>query len=406
MSGALSSLRILDFSTLLPGPYATMMLADMGAEVLRVESPHRLDLVRVLPPRVGKASAAHAYLNRGKKSLALDLKKPGAAEIVHRLVDHYDIVVEQFRPGVMDKLGVGYEALKAIRPDVIYCAITGYGQTGPYRDRAGHDLNYLSLSGVASYSHRADDSPCPVGIQVADVAGGSHHAVMAILAAVIHRQQAGEGQYLDISMTDAAFALNAMSAAGYLAGGTEPQAEREVLNGGGFYDYYETADGRFFSLAGLEPQFVKGLCVALGAPEMAATGLSQRPQDQAAFKAFLAEKLREDTFDAWCRFFEAQDVCVEPVLQVSEAVRHPQLVAREVVVDVPLAEAGEQAEPVEQPEIEETVKQPGFPIKFSRSPCQATHAGVALGAHSNEVLARLGYTRNDVEELTRNKVFG
>ncbi|MAE22591.1 MAG: carnitine dehydratase, partial [Pseudomonas sp.] len=204
MSGPLSSLKILDFSTLLPGPFASLLLADMGAEVLRVESPTRMDLIRVLPPHDGGASTSHAYLNRNKRSIALDLKRPEAVEVVKRLVSEYDIVLEQFRPGVMDKLGVGYAALKAINPRLIYVSITGYGQSGPYRDRAGHDINYLALAGIASYTGRRDSGPLPLGVQLADLAGGSLHGVIGLLAAVVQRQATGVGQQVDVSITDCA----------------------------------------------------------------------------------------------------------------------------------------------------------------------------------------------------------
>ncbi|RCI74279.1 methyltransferase domain-containing protein [Pseudomonas aeruginosa] len=170
MKGPLSSLKVLDFSTLLPGPFASLLLADMGADVLRVESPGRMDLVRVLPPHVDGTSASHAYLNRNKRSIGLDLKRQGAREVVLELVREYDIVLEQFRPGVMDKLGVGYEALKAANPRLIYVAITGYGQTGPYRERAGHDINYLALAGVASYTGRRERGPLPLVVQLASAA--------------------------------------------------------------------------------------------------------------------------------------------------------------------------------------------------------------------------------------------
>ncbi|HEY9119210.1 MAG TPA: CaiB/BaiF CoA-transferase family protein, partial [Marinobacter sp.] len=294
MPGPLSQLKVLDFSTLLPGPYATMLLADMGADVLRVEAPGRLDLTRVMPPLEDGVSTAHTFLNRGKRSLGLDLKKEGSADVVKRLVKDYDVVIEQFRPGVMDRLGIGYETLKSINPNIIYCAITGYGQTGPYKDRAGHDINYLSLAGVSSHCGRKESGPPPMGIQIADVAGGSHHAVMGILAAVVHRQQTGEGQYIDISMTDAAFAMNGMAGAAALAGGQEQQPESSMLNGGTFYDYYQTSDGRWISVGSLEPQFSARLCDALELPEMKSFALSQNPEHQQtireALKAAFAQK--------------------------------------------------------------------------------------------------------------------
>jgi crotonobetainyl-CoA:carnitine CoA-transferase CaiB-like acyl-CoA transferase len=334
MANPLSTLKILDFSTLLPGPYATMLMADMGAEVLRVEAPGRVDLTKVVPPFDGKFSTAFSYLTRGKRSLALDLKQPEAVDQVKTLVQEYDIVVEQFRPGVMDRLGIGYEALKAVNPRLIYCAITGYGQTGPYRDRAGHDINYLALSGVASHCGRADSGPPPMGIQIADVAGGSHHAVMGILAAVIHRQHTGEGQLVDISMTDAAFAMNAMAGAACLAGGQEQAPEAGMLNGGTFYDYYQTKDGRWLSVGSLEPQFSARLCDTLGLPELKNLALSQNPAHQRQLKEALKTRFAEKTLAEWQVVFADVDACVEPVLTIAEAAEHPQLKARGMVIEV------------------------------------------------------------------------
>ncbi|WP_165856711.1 CaiB/BaiF CoA transferase family protein [Marinobacter sp. JSM 1782161] len=380
MAGPLQGLRVLDFTTLLPGPYATMMLADMGAEVLRVEAPDRLDLTRVMPPHEGGTSTAHAYVNRGKASLALDLKQPDSVAVIKQLVADYDIVIEQFRPGVMDRLGIGYDTLRDINPSLIYCAITGYGQTGPYRYRAGHDINYLALAGVSSHCGRQASGPPPLGIQVADVAGGSHHAVMGILAAVIHRQQTGEGQLVDVSMTDAAFALNGMAGAACLAGGEVPGPERSLLNGGSFYDYYETADGRWLSVGSLEPAFMARLCDALGLSELKDQGLSPDPERQRELKQALKSALAERTLDEWQALFAELDACVEPVLTVAEASAHPQLRARDMVLDVPRPEGG-------------TQPQLGHPIKFSATPCQAHHTGRSLGADSDAVLGSLARAR-------------
>ncbi|WP_372966554.1 CaiB/BaiF CoA transferase family protein, partial [Marinobacter sp.] len=236
-------------------------------------------------------------------------------------------------PGVMDRLGIGYETLKAINPRLIYCAITGYGQTGPYKDRAGHDINYLAISGVASHCGRADSGPPPMGIQIADVAGGSHHAVMGLLAAVIRRQQIGEGAFIDISMTDAAFALNAMAGAAALAGGQAQKPEGGMLNGGAFYDYYQTRDGRWISVGSLEPQFSSRLCDTLGIPEMKAFALSQNPEQQQAIKAVIREKIAAKSFAEWREIFAGVDACVEPVLTIEEAAEHPQIKARGMVVE-------------------------------------------------------------------------
>ncbi|MGX1202994.1 CaiB/BaiF CoA transferase family protein [Marinobacter sp. MBR-105] len=333
MAAPLANLKILDFSTLLPGPYATMMLADMGAEVLRIEAPDRVDLAKVMPPFDGKFSTTFSYLGRGKQTLQLNLKQPESVEKVKQLVQDYDIVVEQFRPGVMDRLGIGYEVLKAINPGLIYCAITGYGQTGPYKDRAGHDINYLAISGVASHCGRADSGPPPMGIQIADVAGGSHHAVMGILAAVIKRQETGEGAFIDISMTDAAFALNAMAGAAALAGGQAQKPESGMLNGGTFYDYYQTRDGRWLSVGSLEPQFSSRLCDTLGLGELKSYALSQKPEHQQELKAAIKQKIAARSLAEWQEVFAEVDACVEPVLTIEEAAEHPQLKARGMVVE-------------------------------------------------------------------------
>lgn len=366
MAGPLTSMKILDFSTLLPGPYATMLMADMGAEVLRVEAPDRVDLTRVMPPHDGGVSTSHAFLNRGKETLAINLKKEGSKERILELVKDYDIVVEQFRPGVMDRLGIGYDTLKAANPRLIYCAITGYGQTGPYKDRAGHDINYLATAGVSSHCGRADSGPPPMGIQIADVAGGSHLAVMGILAAVVHRQQTGEGQFVDISMTDAAFALNGMAGAACLAGGQEQKPEGAMLNGGSFYDYYQTQDGRWLSVGSLEPKFSARLCDALELAEMKNFALSQNPDHQKSFKAALSDKIQQKTLAQWQAIFAEVDACVEPVLTIDEAAEHPQLRARNMVIGVDRGDGTLQ-------------QQIGFAIKFEKTPAATTKAGQPVG---------------------------
>lgn len=372
----LASLKILDFSTLLPGPYATLMLADMGAEVLRVESPTRPDLVKSLPPTIDGNSAAHHYLNRNKQSLALDLKQSEAVEMVKKLIGEYDIVVEQFRPGVMARLGLDYQSLKAINPKLIYCSITGYGQTGPYQNRAGHDLNYLAIAGASSYTGRKESGPLPLGVQLADVAGGSHHAVMGILAAHIQRQHSGIGQHIDISMTDAAFALNGMSGAGSLASGEDSQAEQDWLNGGSFYDYYETKDGRYLSVAGLEPAFVKNLADTLDEPKLLKLVNMMDTDMQQELKALLKGRFAEHTFDYWCEVFADRDCCVEPMLTINESANHPHMQAREMVINY-------------QTDKQSTIRQAACPIKFSASKQSTPTVAPATGEHNQQVLERL-----------------
>ncbi|HEX6591829.1 MAG TPA: CaiB/BaiF CoA-transferase family protein [Moraxellaceae bacterium] len=390
MSGPLSSLKVLDFSGLLPGPFGTMLLADMGAEVLRVESPTRPDMVRILPPHDAGVSVNHAFLNRSKRGIAVDLKKPEGVELIKQLVKDYDIVVEQFRPGVMDRLGVGYEALKAINPKLIYCAITGYGQTGPYKDRAGHDMNYLAIAGVLGYNGRKASGPAPVNVQIADVAGGSCHAVMGILAAVIHRAQTGEGQFVDVSMTDAAFTLHALTAPPALVADIQPEREGTQLNGGSFYDCYETSDGRHFSVGGLEPQFFMQFCTAIGRPELAPQGMVMgNPDAVAALKAEISKEMKKKTYAEWSQVFLAIDSCTEPVLSFAEACEHPHIQARDLIVEVPRPDGS-------------TQRQLGSAIKFSKTPATFRFIGTEIGSHTDEVLKALGYDADQIGSLRKS----
>lgn len=390
MSGPLSSLKVLDFSGLLPGPFGTMLLADMGADVLRVESPTRPDMVRILPPHDAGVSVNHAFLNRSKRGIAVDLKKPEGVELIKQLVKDYDVVVEQFRPGVMDRLGVGYEALKAINPRIIYCAITGYGQTGPYKDRAGHDMNYLAIAGVLGYNGRKASGPAPVNVQIADVAGGSCHAVMGILAAVIHRAQTGEGQFVDVSMTDAAFTLHALTAPPALVADIQPEREGTQLNGGSFYDCYETSDGRHFSVGGLEPQFFMQFCSAIGRPELAPQGMVMgNPDAVAALKTEIGKEMKKKTYAEWSQVFLAIDSCTEPVLSFAEACAHPHIQARGLIVDVPRPDGS-------------TQRQLGSAIKFSKTPATFRFIGTEIGSHTDEVLKTLGYDADQIGSLRKS----
>jgi crotonobetainyl-CoA:carnitine CoA-transferase CaiB-like acyl-CoA transferase len=392
MAGPLKGMKILDFTTLLPGPYATMTLADLGADVLRIVSGSRPDLAAFLPPFLPGTdlSCAIAYLGRGKRCMALNLKDPRAVAIVRRLVAEYDIVIEQFRPGVMAKLGLSYETLKAANPALIYCSLTGYGQTGPLKNRAGHDINYLARSGIMSYSGRKDTGPCLAGIQIADVASGSNNAVIGILAAVIHRQTTGQGQQVDVSMTDGAVAFNALSAVAFLADGTETGFETGILNGGSLYDFYETKDGKFLSFGGLEPQFFSAFCETIGRPDLIAGGVA--PSDLPHVKEEVREALKTRMRDEWLSLFATVDACVEPVLSLGEALADPHVEARGLVVEVPLPGGG-------------TVRQPGHPIRYSATPPEYREAGVPAGTHTREVLRELSYTEEEIGEFEKTGLF-
>ncbi|MEZ4860361.1 MAG: CaiB/BaiF CoA-transferase family protein [Caldilineaceae bacterium] len=401
MTAPLAHLKILDFSTLLPGPYATMLLADLGAEIIRVEAPGQPELTRLMPPfGADGQSAYHAVLNRSKRSLGLNLKAAGAVEIVQKLVAEqgYNIVVEQFRPGVMARLGVGYAALKARCPHLIYCSLTGYGQTGPYRDRAGHDLNYLALSGLLSYYGRdyAEDgadvvTPPPLPMQVADVGAGSLHLVIGLLAAVIRRSVTGEGGMVDIAMHDGALAWNNLGAATALVGGVSPTPESTLLNGGSFYDLYTTKDDRLLAVGSLEPHFWQGFCQAIGRADLVPQGLTFGLSQQRVLKEEIRAVIRAKTLEEWSAIFAEHDVCVEPVLTTAEALDHPQTQARHMVVDVPLAAGGV------QPQV-------GAPIKISNHTPHYRFTGPTPGAHTHEILTELGYNASAIDAFYQDGV--
>lgn len=370
----LSGLKILDFSTLLPGPFATLLLADLGAEVIHVERPSH-----------SKTSPMDQYLNRSKQSLALDLKNPDSITIVKELVKEYDIVLEQFRPGVMNRLGLGYEELKKVNPRLIYCSLTGFGQTGPLKDRPGHDINYLSIAGVSGYSGTQKGGPAQNGTQIADIAGGSLHAVVGILSAVIYRVRTGEGQFIDISMTDCSFTLNALSAPSFLTAGINPEPERTMLNGGTFYGFYETKDGRYYSVGSLEPQFRKLLCEAINREDLFEMSLSNKPEHVQAFKEAVREAFLSKTFEEWQDTFNEYEACCEPVLTFAEACEHPQIAERGMIVKVPHIDGG-------------TQNQIACAIKSSVLTPTYKHTGLNPGESNGEIIGK-------IEEVMNNSNF-
>ena len=390
---ALSNLKILDFSTLVPGPFATMMLADLGANVLRVESPTRPDMIRAMGPFSDGTSTAHAVLNRSKRSIGLDLKNPAAVAMVKKLVASYDIIVEQFRPGVMDRLGVGFETLREINPKLIYCSITGYGQTGPNRDRAGHDNNYLSLSGLNGYSGRDSNRTPIMGMPLADLAGGSLHSVVGILAAVNQRTQTGRGQHVDISMTDAIFGMSSMFGSHFLAGNQEPKSGTTTLNGGTFYDYYLTADGRNLSIGSLEPQFFNQLCVTLGLESFVDLGSKPDVESQQKFKQLLEATIVTKSLADWVDIFKDKDACVEPVLTLAEACESEQIKQRDLIVSVDTYDGAVQ-------------NQIGTAIKLSDSPSKYGLGGCPLGYHNQSVMEELDMSEHEMDAATKSGMFG
>ncbi len=385
MTHPLKGMKILDFTHLLPGPYGTMMLADMGADIIKVENFKNPDLLRVLPPVIDNVSACYAHLNRGKRSLGLNLKAPGAVEVIERLLGEYDIIVEQFRPGVMERLGLGYARLKEINSSLIYCSISGYGQGGSYRERAGHDINYLALAGVSSYSGKRDTGPSLSGIQIADIDGGSKNMVIGLLAAYIKRLSTGEGESVDISMTDGAYSLTVMYNAGFLAGGDEPGLETELLNGGNVYDYYATSDGRYLSVGPVEMKFFMNFCRVLELDNINFSDLFSMKKNQ-ELKEIISKKIASRPLEEWVGLFNGADACVEPVLGLGEAPDHLPLSERGMVFAIKNHEGRE-------------LKQISNPILFSSGRCNSGFTGVTVGRHNREILKGCSYTDDEIERL-------
>ena len=390
MSYPLKNLKILDFTYLLPGPYGTMMLADLGADIIKVENPNNPDMLRMLPPIVNGISAVYAHINRGKKSLALDLKSPEAKDIIYKLIKDYDIVIEQFRPGVMEKLGFGYNDLKNINPSLIYCSLTGYGQTGSYSQRAGHDINYMALSGVDSFSGKKTTGPSLHGIQIADIASGAKNMVIGILAAYIKRQATGQGDHIDISITDGVFSMSAFTTAAYLEGETLPQPETQMLNGGGIYDYYATSDGRYLSVGPIEPKFFQSFCQAIGYTDIL-NNIDFSPEAVLMHKKNIAKIIASKPLSHWITVFSSIDACIEPVRTLEEAIANPPLSERNMIVSITDVKGS-------------TFKQIGNPIKFSSQNYIAQSAGVSLGYNNDEILQSIGYNKDTIEQLYKTKV--
>ncbi len=325
MKQPLAGIKVLDFSTLLPGPMCTLMLAEAGAEVIKIERPGQGDEMRTYAPQVGTDSVNFAMLNRGKRSIALDLKDPAALERLRPLLAQADVLVEQFRPGVMERLGLGYQAIQAINPTLIYCAITGYGQTGPHAGVAAHDLNYMAQSGLLSLAAGSDGAPVVPPALIADIAGGAYPAMINILLALRQRDLTGQGCQLDIAMSDNLFPFMYWALGEGAVGGQWPAPAQSLVTGGSpRYQIYRTRDDRFVAAAPLEQRFWETFCATIG---LAAEFIEDK-HDPLATRQAVAACIAQKSAAQWRSEFEGKDVCSCIVSSVQEAVADPQFVGR------------------------------------------------------------------------------
>lgn len=365
------------------------MLADMGAEVIKIEERERGDYIRWMPPFVKKESAYFLSLNRNKQSIKLNLKLEKGKEIFLKLAEQSDVIIEGNRPGVMAKLGLDYERIRKINPGIIYCSLSGYGQSGPYRDKAGHDINYISLGGILYITGEKNGSPVIPGVQIADQVGGMYAAI-SILLALIAREKIGKGQYLDVSMLDGVVSwMTTLSGKFFADGLVLNRGELELSGALACYNVYKTKDGKYLSLGALEDKFWKGFCQAVGYKHYIEKQFDWGAQEE--IKNSLDKLFLKRTRDEWLKFFKDRDICCEPINQIDEVFSHPQIKKRKLVREINHPTEGK-------------IRQIIFPIIFSETPAKIKSPPPRFGEHTEEVLARIGFNKEEIKELKKEGI--
>ncbi|MDO8959633.1 MAG: CaiB/BaiF CoA-transferase family protein [Rhodocyclaceae bacterium] len=387
-TGPLAGLRVLDLTRLLPGPVCTLHLADLGAEVIKIEDAGAGDYSRTMS--IGAAPGEDSYffrvVNRNKRGMRLDLKQSSGVAVFLRLARDADVIVESFRPGVVDRLGVGYTVVKEINPRIVYCAITGYGQDGPWRDRAGHDINYIATAGVLDQIGNAGEAPAIPNLQIGDLLGGALTAAMGILAAVIGAKATGRGRYVDVAMTDASFAHAYSPLLAMLGRGQTLPRGTDDLNGGlPGYGLYRTQDGRYMAVGALEPKFWQLFCDAIGKPELKPFGLA-RGSAGTRTRHELDVLFASQPLTHWAARFENVDCGVTPVLTFEEAMAHPQLQARGMLPEV------------------DGLRQFAPPLKMSGLDFAVHSPAPKVGADGTAILREAGYPDAEIDALRNQRV--
>lgn len=391
--GVLSGVKVLDLTRLLPGPYCTLLMADYGADVIKIEEPGKGDYIRWRTPAAEGIGARHLTVNRNKKSVTLNLKTAEGQQIFKQLAAEADVIIESFRPGVMQRLGLGYENIVQVNERIVYCSLTGYGQTGPYRHLPGHDINYIGYSGILGLIGEKNGKPVVPGVQIADIGGGSLMALAGICMALFHRERTGEGQYIDVSMMDGAITWLYAAMSDYFVSGKVPERGDTRLDGQfAFYNVYETKDGKYMTVGASEFKFWKRLCELIGKEEWIA--LHEGPANvQEQLKQDLGELFKTYDQQHWINLLAQEETCVGPVYDIEDMFSDPHITERDMFQEMQHPVAG-------------MIQQIGFPIKFSETPGEIYAHAPGLGEHTEVILKQLGYDKADLAKLQAAGVIG
>ena len=383
----LEDVRVLDLTRLLPGPLCTLYMADLGADVIKVEDPQLGDYARWIPPLAKHQSHAFLGLNRNKRSLSLDLKQKAGQDIFLQLVEKADVVIESFRPGVMDKIGLDFESLKAVNPALVYCSLTGFGQTGPYHQDPGHDINYLGYAGVLDQMGHKGENPALSNLQIADTAGGSLPALVAVVAALFKAKMKGRGRYIDSAMLDGTLSLNQVALAGLMSSPKNPPSRGEEFLSGGSpcYQVYETKDKKFMALGAMEKKFWENFCRTVKREDLISQHMLMGEKARPLYRE-LVSLFQSKTQNEWSEMFREVEACCTPVLTLKETLSDPHVNSREMLYEEDHPQEGR-------------IPQWASPFKMSDFQFRLRNHAPAIGENTKEILLEEGLTEEEIQNL-------